>query len=57
MIPANVSSVTVQVSIRDDSIVENMENFNANLTLSVSSLGVVLGVSSAVVTIIDDDCE
>ena len=45
----------VGVSIINDEIYENDEEFRGQLTLSDGSIGVVIGLGTATATIIDDD--
>ena len=49
------TTATVTVSINDDSQVENMERFFGKLESSGS--GVQIGVDTATVNIVDNDCK
>jgi len=55
---AGVTSVTFDVPIHDDSILEKNENFMLTINLSTLPTYVTVGdPGSATVTIVDDDCK
>lgn len=56
-IQATVSSQNVMVPITNDSLVEGVEQFSAQLSVPSGQDGVMLGVNTATVEITDDDSE
>ena len=56
-IQATVSSQNVMVPIINDSLVEGVEQFSAQLSVPSGQDGVMLGVNTATVEITDDDSE
>ena len=52
---ADKSEITYTISLIDNSVLEARETFNLSLTLTDDSYGVLGEISSAVITIIDDD--
>ena len=52
---ADKSEITYTISLIDNSVLEARETFNLSLTLTDDSYGVLGDISSAVITIIDDD--
>jgi len=56
--PAGVTSVTFDVPINDDSILEGNENFMLTIDLPTLPTDVTVGnPGSAIVTIVDNDCK
>ena len=56
-IPATVSSQSVIVPIINDSLIEGVEQFSAQLSLPAGQDGVMLGANTATVEITGDDGE
>ena len=56
-IQATVSSQNVMVPITNDSLVEGVEQFSAQLSVPSGQDGVMLGANTATVEITDDDSE
>ena len=50
-------SKIVMVPIRDDNVLEGLEQFTARLSIPAGETGVMLGAAMATVEITDDDCE
>jgi len=56
MIPAGVTSVTFDVPITDDNILEGNENFMLTINQSSLPTGIICGIpDSATVTIVEDN--
>ena len=50
-------SKIVMAPIRNDNIIESLEQFTAQLSIPAGETGVMLGAAMATVEITDDDCE
>ena len=55
--PAGVTSVLFNISINDDNIFEENENFTLTINSSLSTVVMVGDPGEATVTIVDNDCK